>query len=101
MPLDAVAADPNALPSQRLPGAQVAVGVIVRRVQIPDALEQPLVLDRSCGPLAGRAPVVSGRRHAQGPADRLDAETAALLVDEAAHSGRSASSSVAKDTDAP
>jgi hypothetical protein len=99
-PLDAIAAHSLAGAQQRLPGAPVAVGVIVGRLQLLDAPQQPLVLDRSCGPLARRALVVSGRRHAQGPADRLDAEAIALLVDEAADFGRSASSSVAKNTDA-
>ena len=39
-----------------------------------------------------------GRRHAQSPAYRLHAEAATILIDEAAHLGRSASSSVAKNT---
>ena len=47
---------------------------------------------------AGCALVVGGRRHAQGPADRLDPEAAAMLVDVAAHFGRSGSSSFAKNT---
>jgi hypothetical protein len=42
--------------------------------------------------------VVGGRRHAQNPADRLDAEAIAMLVDERVHFGRSASSSFAKYT---
>jgi hypothetical protein len=100
-PLDAIAAHSLAGAQQRLPGAPVAVGVIVGRLQPLDALEQPLVLDGPLRALAGLAPVVGGRRHAQGPADRLDAETAALLVDEAAHFGRSASSSVAKTPTRP
>jgi hypothetical protein len=44
--------------------------------------------------------VVGGRRHAQGPTDGLDSETAAMLLDLAAHFGRSESSSLAKNTDA-
>jgi hypothetical protein len=40
--------------------------------------------------------VAGGRRHAQGPPDRLDAEAAAVLVNEAAQFVPSASSSVAK-----
>jgi hypothetical protein len=44
--------------------------------------------------------VVGGRRHAQGPADRLDPEAPAMLIDVAAHFVRSGSSSLAKNTDA-
>jgi len=65
-----------------------------------DLAEQPLVLDAALGAPAGPAVVVGGRRHAQGPADRLDAETTAILLDERGHIGRSASSSVANNTDA-
>jgi hypothetical protein len=43
---------------------------------------------------------VGGRRHVQGPADRLDAEAAAMLIDERGHLVRSSSSSFAKNTDA-
>jgi hypothetical protein len=99
-PLDAVATDLDAFPAQRLPRPPVPVGVVVGRVQALDALQQPLVADDASGSRTGGALVVRGRRHVQGPADRLDAEAAAVLVDEAAHFGRSASSSVAKNTDA-
>jgi hypothetical protein len=44
--------------------------------------------------------LVRGRRHVQGPADRLDAEALAMLIDERTHFGRSASSSVAKNSEA-
>ena len=77
------AADLLAGALQRLPHAPVAVGVVVGRVHLADPLEQPLVLDRARRALAAGALVVGGRRHAQGPADRLDAEAAAMLVDEA------------------
>jgi hypothetical protein len=98
--LDAAARDVLAGAQQRLPHPPVAVGVVVGRVQLTDPLEQPLVLDGSGAALAAGALVIGGRRHAQDLADRLDAEAAAVLVDEAAHFGRSASSSVAKNTDA-
>src|SRR3954470_23209804 len=98
--LDPVAADRDAVTAQHQPRSPVAVGVVVGGVDALDLPEQPLVLDGSPGALAGGALVVGGRRHVQGPADRLDAEAAAVLVDEAAHFGRSASSSVAKNTDA-
>jgi hypothetical protein len=65
-----------------------------------DPIEQPLVFNDARRPLAGLALLVGGRRHVQGPADRLDAEAAAVLVDVATHHVRSASSSVAKNTDA-
>jgi len=99
-PLDAVAADVDALALERQPRSAVAIAVVVRGVHPLDALKQPLVADRSRAALAALALVVGVRRHAQGPADRLDAEAAAVLVDEAAHFVRSASSSVAKNTDA-
>jgi hypothetical protein len=99
-PLDAVAADGDAVAPQRQPRAAVAVAVVVGGVDALDLLEQPRVPHRSSRRPAGLALVVSGRRHAQHSADRLDAEAAAMLLDEAAHFGRSASSSVAKNTDA-
>jgi hypothetical protein len=98
--LDAVAPDLVAGPPQRLPRAPVAVGVVVGRMGRADELEQPLVLDAPLRARARGALVVGGRRHAQGPADRLDPEALALLVDERAHFVRSWSSSVAKNTDA-
>jgi len=67
-------------------------------VHLPDPAEQALVLDRAPAARAAAAVVVGGRRHAQHPADRLDAEAIAILVDERAHFGRSASSSIAKNT---
>src|SRR5207245_1861700 len=83
---------------QRLPHPPVAVGVVVGRVQLTDPAEQPLILDHTERPLAARALVVGGHRHAQGLADRLDPEAATMLVDVAAHLGRSGSSSLAKNT---
>src|SRR5436305_14383019 len=61
-------------------------------------MQQPLVLDQPRRALAALALVIGGRRHAQDPADRLDPEAAAVLVDVAAHFGRSGSSSLAKNT---
>ena len=78
----------------------VAVALVVRLVHLADPAGQPLVLDPARRPLAGRALVVRGRRHVQGLTDRLDAEARAMHVDERAHLVRSASSSVAKNTDA-
>ena len=98
--LHAAAWDRLAGPPQRLPHPAIAVGVVVGRVERTDASEQPLVLD---GPLRARpvgALVVGGRRHAQDPADGLDAEALAMRVDKRAHFGRSGSSSLAKNTDA-
>src|SRR5215204_59919 len=99
-PLDAVAADLDAVARERLPRAPAAVAGVIRGVHRLDAPEQPLVADGPRRSLAGRAVVVGGRRHAQDPADRLDAEATAVLIDKAAHFGRSASSSAAKNTDA-
>jgi hypothetical protein len=99
-PLDPAARDLLAGAQERLPHPPVAVGAVVGFMHLADASQQPLVLDGSRAALAAGALVVGGRRHAQDPADRLDAETAAVLIDEAAHFGRSASSSVAKNTDA-
>ena len=87
-------------PPERLPHPPVAVGVVVGRVQLADDAEQPLVLHGPGRARPAGALVVGGRRHVQDPADRLDAEAAAVLIDERAHFGRSASSSVAKNTDA-
>jgi hypothetical protein len=87
--LDAVTADVLASPQQGLPGAPVAVGVVVGRMHLADAPKQPLVLNDAIGPLPGGALVVGGRRHAQGPADRLDPEALAMLVDKRAHFVRS------------
>jgi hypothetical protein len=81
-PLHPAARDLLAGAPQRLPHAPVAVGAVVGRVQLADAPEQPLVLHRPRGAPSGGALVVGGRRHAQDPADRLDAEAAAMLVDE-------------------
>ena len=68
-------------------------------VRLTDPPKQPLVLHLAGGAHAS-ALVVSGRRHAQDPADRLDTKALAVLIDERAHFGRSASSSVAKNADA-
>jgi hypothetical protein len=65
-----------------------------------DLSQQSLVRDGPRRALPGGALVEGGRRHAQGPADRLDPEARAVLVDKRAHFGRSWSSSVAKNTDA-
>ena len=97
-PLHLAARRPLPGSEQRLPRAPVPVGLVVGLMDLADALEQPLVLDLAGRTRAGRALVVRGRRHAQDPADGLDAEAAAVLVDVAAHLGRSASSSFAKYT---
>src|SRR4051794_12349274 len=67
-------------------------------MQLTDALREPLVLDLTLRAATVATVVVGGRRHAQDPADGLDAEAAAVLVDERGHFGRSASSSFAKYT---
>jgi hypothetical protein len=69
-------------------------------VQPANPITEPLVLDPPRRALASPSLAISGRRHVQGLTDRLDAEAAAILLDEAAHFERSASSSVAKNTDA-
>src|SRR5581483_5243618 len=97
-PLHPAAADLLARAPQRPPHPPGAVGEVVARVDLPDQLEQPLVLDRTSRALAAAALVVGGRRHVQGLADRLDPEAPALSVDERAHLGRSRSSSLAKNT---
>ena len=99
-PLDAVTPNRFAGPPQRLPRSPIPVGVVVGRVQLADDAEQPLVLHGPDRALTAGALGVGGRRHVHDPADRLDAEAAAMLIDERAHFGRSASSSVAKNTDA-
>jgi hypothetical protein len=96
--LDAVTPDVLAGPKQGLPGASVAVGVVIGRVHLADPLKQPLILHRPGRPLPRGALIVGGRRHVQGPADRLDAEAATVLIDVAAHLVRSSSSSFAKNT---
>jgi hypothetical protein len=99
-PLDAVSADVDAPALQRQPRPAIAVAAVIRDVDLLDAREQSFVSHGARRAPSGGALVVGGRRHAQGPAHRLDAEAAAVLVDEAAHFGRSASSSIAKNTDA-
>ena len=84
--------------AKRLPHPPIAVGVVVGRVQLPDPAEQPLVFDRPLGAATLASFVVRGHRHAQRGADRLDPVAAAMLVDVAAHFGRSGSSSLAKNT---
>ena len=69
-------------------------------MQVADATQHPLVLDRSRRLLALGALEVAGRRYAQGPADRLDPEKATVFVDVAAHFGRPGSSSRAKNSGA-
>src|SRR4051794_20719267 len=76
-------------PPKRLPHPPVAVGVVVGRMDLTDAIEQPLILDGASRPLAVGALVVGGRRHARGPADGLDAEALAMRVNERAHFGLS------------
>jgi hypothetical protein len=99
-PFDPITAHRHALALERQPGASVTVTAVVGLVDALDLAEQSFVLDCSPGAGTGSALVVGGRRHAQGPADRLDAETTAVLLDKRGHFGRSASSSVAKNTDA-
>jgi len=81
---------------QRLPHPPVPVRLVVAPVRCADHLQQPLILDRSRGPLADGPLVARGRRHAQGPADRLDPEALAMLLDIRPHLVRSWSSSLAK-----
>ena len=69
-------------------------------MQLADPGEQTLVLKLSRRAAAASPLAVRGHRHAQGFADRLDPEAATMLVDVAAHFGRSGSSSLAKNTDA-
>jgi hypothetical protein len=85
---------------QRLPRPAVTVGLVVLLVRLSDHREQPLILDGPRRALTARALIVGGRRHAQGPTDRLDPEATAMLVDVAAHLVRSVSSSLAKNTEA-
>src|SRR3954454_1101526 len=98
--LDVVATHREAIALERHPRAPVPGAVGVGRMPTLDLRQQPLVRHGAPGAPSGGALVVRGRRRAQGPADRLDAEAAAVLIDETAHLGRSASSSVAKNTDA-
>ena len=95
-PLDLAARHPLPGTQQRLPRAPIAVGLVVGLVDLADHTQQPLVGHRPNRPGTGRALVVGGRRHAQSPADGPDPETAAVLIDVAAHFGRSESSSLAK-----
>ena len=69
-------------------------------MQLADDGHQALVLDSSVVLPGGPALVVCGRRHAQAPADRLDPEVSAPVIDERAHFVRSWSSSLAKNTEA-
>jgi hypothetical protein len=59
------------------------------------AVARPRPRGQSCGRYGAGS---TRRRHAQGPADRLDPEALAMLVDVTAHFGRSGSSSLAKNT---
>ena len=100
-PLDPAAADLLAGP-QRAPSTSAGSR---RRSSWRACSSRIRPSSRSSSTPAGRAPaagalVVGGRRHAQGPADRLDPEALAMLVDERAHFGRCGSSSPAKNTDA-
>ena len=73
-PLHVPAPDELAGATQRLPRAPVAVGVVVGGVDLADALEQALVVDRPLRALSAVALEVGGRRHVQGSADELDSE---------------------------
>ena len=84
-------------PLELLPHPPIPVGAIVVLVRRANHGQQPLVLHRARRALPGRALVVGRRRHAQGPADRLDPETSPVLIDVPAHFGRSGSSSRAKN----
>ena len=95
-PCDAVTADRLAGAQQRLPQAPVAVGVAVGRMGQLDELQQTLVLDSVPGALPAGALVVCGRRHAQGPVDRLDPKRPRYRSMYALTSSGSWSSSVAK-----
>src|SRR5207245_2070926 len=99
-PLHLAAGCALARPQQRLPGPPVTVGLVVVLVRLSDHGEQPLILEGSWRASTMAALVVGGRRHAQGLADRLDTEAAAMLVDVAAHLVRSVSCSLAKNTEA-
>jgi len=74
--------------------------------QIPLALISRSTVQRATGSPARfsaihtRRLVIGRGRHLQGPADRLDPEMTATLVDERGHFGRSGSSSFAETTDA-
>jgi hypothetical protein len=83
---------------QGLPHPPVAVGLVIGHVHLTDPRQDAFVADRAGGLLAAGALVVGGRRHAQDPADRLDTEALAMIIDERGHFVRSASSSVAKNT---
>src|SRR5579863_6617415 len=90
-PRDAVTADLLALAAQLAPHPRIPVALEVLLVHVTDPGGQPLVLERARRALARGSLVVRGRRHAQDAADRLDAEAFAMLIDERAHLGRSAS----------
>jgi hypothetical protein len=96
--LDAVTTGALAGAAECQPHLAIPVGEVVGLVRGLDHAEQPLVVDHTLRSLPRGALVVGGRRHVQHPADRLDTEAAAVLIDVAAHLVRSASSSVAKNT---
>jgi hypothetical protein len=98
--LHRAASDRLSGPRERLPHPPIPVGKVVALVCRLDQLEQTLVLQGARRALARGSPVIGGRRHVQGPADRLDTEATAMLLDERAHFVRSVSSSLAKNTDA-
>jgi hypothetical protein len=89
---------PGGLPKPaEAPGAPpVPLALEVGPAHLADPDGHPLVLARAGRAVAGGALIVRGRRPAQHSADRLDAEAAAMLIDQRAHFGRSASSWVAK-----
>jgi hypothetical protein len=78
----------------------LAVALVVGTVQPADHTGQSLIVDAASRALTRASLVVRRRRHVESPADRLDAETTAMLIDKRGHFGRSASSSVAKNTEA-
>ena len=82
-----------------MPSTSLALNSVLG-VQLLDPRQQPLIFDGALRALAAGALVEGGRRHVQDPADRLDAKAHALLIDERAHVVRSASSSLAKNTEA-
>jgi hypothetical protein len=68
---------------------------------LADAVQEALVVDHALRARTRGTVVVRGRRHVQDPADRLDAEAAAMLVDERGHLVRSSSSSLDRGRDRP
>src|SRR3954453_3964045 len=100
-PLDAVAADLDAVAPQRQPRAPVAVAGEVLGVDVADTLKQDGVLGPAARKHAGAALVVGRCRHPERPARELDGKASGLPVfDEGAHLRGVPTSSFAKNTDA-